>query len=58
MILSYSNILAVALVYNISMNMTEDIHLDIIIDQIRWICILFKKFGAQIETKGNILYYK
>lgn len=52
MILSYSNILAVALVYNLFKNMTKDVHLDIIIDQINWISILFKKCGAQIETKG------
>lgn len=53
MILSYFNILAVALVYNLFTNMTEDIHLNVIIDQIRWMCLLFKKCGAQIEAKGD-----
>lgn len=53
MVLSYFNILAVSLIYNISKNNTEDISLDKIIDQISWISILFKKCGAQIEAKGN-----
>ncbi|XP_060848159.1 dihydroxyacetone phosphate acyltransferase isoform X1 [Rhopalosiphum padi] len=51
MILSYFNILAVALIYNLSKNKTEEIHLDIIINQIRWISKLFKKCGAQIEVQ-------
>lgn len=54
MILSYFNILAVTLIYNLSKNMTElYVHLDIITEQINWISILFKKCGAQIETKGK-----
>lgn len=53
MILSYFNILAVALIYNLSKNITEGIHLSIIIDQISWMSKLFKKCGAQIETRGN-----
>lgn len=52
MILSYSNILAVALIYNLSKNKTEDIHLNIIINQISWISTLFKKCGAQIEVEA------
>uniref|UniRef100_A0A2S2Q7I6 Dihydroxyacetone phosphate acyltransferase n=1 Tax=Sipha flava TaxID=143950 RepID=A0A2S2Q7I6_9HEMI len=51
MVLSYFNILAVALLYNISKNNTNDIPLDKIIDQISWISLLFKKCGAQIEAK-------
>lgn len=51
MILSYFNILAVALIYNLSKNMTEDIHLDKLINQIIWISKLFKKCGAQIEVR-------
>lgn len=54
MILSYSNILAVALIYNLSKNKTEDIHLNIIINQISWISTLFKKCGAQIEVEGKL----
>lgn len=54
MILSYSNILAVALIYNLSKNKTEDIHLNIIINQIRWISTLFKKCGAQIEVESKL----
>lgn len=53
MILSYFNILAIALVYNLFTNMTEDIHLDTLVDQIKWMCLLFKKCGAQIEAKGE-----
>jgi len=52
MILSYSNILAVILVYNLFQNATQTVHLDTVIDQISWISILFKKCGAKIETKG------
>lgn len=37
--------------------MTENIHLDIIIDQLNWIVTLFKKCGAQIEAKGKLLFY-
>lgn len=55
MILSYFNILAVALIYNLSKNMTEDIHLDIIMNQVCWISALFKKCGAQIEVPGKLL---
>lgn len=33
--------------------MSNDVHLDTVIDQIGWISTLFKKCGAQIETKGN-----
>ncbi|XP_060857362.1 dihydroxyacetone phosphate acyltransferase isoform X1 [Metopolophium dirhodum] len=51
MILSYFNILSVALIYNLSKNMTEAIHLDEIINQISWISTLFKKCGAQIEVQ-------
>lgn len=53
MVLSYFNILAVTLIYNVSKNKTDDVHLDKIVDQISWISILFKKCGAQIEAKGN-----
>ncbi|XP_022163065.1 dihydroxyacetone phosphate acyltransferase isoform X2 [Myzus persicae] len=52
MILSYFNILSVALIYNLSKNMTEAIHLDVIINQVSWISALFKKCGAQIEVQG------
>uniref|UniRef100_A0A2H8TI04 Dihydroxyacetone phosphate acyltransferase n=1 Tax=Melanaphis sacchari TaxID=742174 RepID=A0A2H8TI04_9HEMI len=51
MILSYFNILAVALIYNLSKNNTEDIHLDKVTYQISWISKLFKKCGAQIEVQ-------
>lgn len=54
MILSYFNILAVALLYNLSKNKCEDIHFDVAIDQITWISKLFKKCGAQIEARGKI----
>jgi len=57
MILSYFNILAVALIYNLSKNKTEEIHLDVIINQIRWISKLFKKCGAQIEVQGKSQQY-
>jgi len=53
MILSYFNILAVTLTYNVYKNMTEWVHLDIITDQIGWISVFFKKCGARIETKGK-----
>jgi len=56
MILSYFNILSVALIYNLSKNMTEAIHLDEIINQISWISTLFKKCGAQIEVQGKLQY--
>jgi len=55
MVLSYSNILAVALMYNLSKNVFKDIHLNVLVDQIKWISILFKKCGAQIEVKGIII---
>lgn len=52
MIISYFNIVAVVLIYNLFNKMTDDIHLDIMIEQIIWIRTLFEKCGAQIETKG------
>jgi len=54
MILSYFNILAVALIYNLSKNLTEDVDFDIIIKQISWIGTLFKKCGSQIEVQGKL----
>lgn len=53
MILSYFNILAVVLLYNLSKSVTEGIHLSIIIDQINLMSNLLKKCGAQIETRGK-----
>lgn len=53
MILSYFNILAVVIIYNLYENTFKDVHLNIVIDQVNWISTLFKKCGAQIETKGK-----
>lgn len=53
MVLSYSNILAITLIYNLFKNKTECVHLDTIIEQINWISTFFKKCGAQIEANGK-----
>lgn len=52
MIVSYFNLIAVVLIYNLFNTTTDNIHLDIMIDQIKWISTLFEKCGAQIEAKG------
>lgn len=55
MVLSYFNLLAVALAYNFFKNKTNSTHIDLIVVQIIWISQLLKKCGAQIETEGKIV---
>ncbi|VVC29513.1 Hypothetical protein CINCED_3A006445 [Cinara cedri] len=53
MILSYFNILAVALAYNYFRNKTYVIHIDVMVIQIKWISELLRKCGAEIEAEDS-----
>ncbi|XP_050438343.1 dihydroxyacetone phosphate acyltransferase isoform X2 [Adelges cooleyi] len=50
MVLSYVNILAVALNYNLSRHSIKTVQLDIVVNQINWIKNLLRKCGARIEN--------
>ncbi|XP_050530534.1 dihydroxyacetone phosphate acyltransferase isoform X2 [Daktulosphaira vitifoliae] len=52
-VLSYINILAVDLIFCLSKNYSNQIHLDTVIDNIFWINKLFEKCGATVEIKKS-----